>query len=357
MRTPPPGLSDTPLVVALVVPSQGPAGVFGPSCESAARLAAEETNAAGGVLGREIRLLTVDGGAPPRRVAAEVGSLVALGAVDGVVGWHTSAVRQALLPRIAGRVPYVYTAQYEGGERTEGVFLTGESDAAQLLPAMRLLTETAGVRRWCTVGNDYVWPRVTARAARAHARACGGRVRDEVFVPLGTDDFAAVLRRVERCEADGVLMLLVGADAALFNREFARRGLHQRCLRLSTHMDENILLATGAEATEGLWAAAGFFETLATAESLDFGARYTARFGVHAPVVGSLGESCFEGVRLLAALAERAGSLDVRAMCAVRDSVSYEGPRGAVRLRGNHLAQRLYLARADVFDFHVVTEL
>ena len=100
---------------------------------------------------------------------------------------------------------------------------------------------------------------------------------------------------------------------------------------------------------------AWFFETLATAESLDFSARYAARFGVEVPVVGSLGESCFEGVRLLAALAERARSLGVRAMCTVGDTVSYEGPRGVLRLRGNHLTQRLYLARADAFDFHSVT--
>lgn len=332
--------SSTTLVVALVVPLQGPAGVFGPSCE----LAAEELNAAGGVLDQEVHLVTVDGGASPEQVAAEVEALVSLGAVDGVVGWHTSAVRQALLPRIAGRVPYVYTAQYEGGERTPGVFLTGETDAAQLLPAMRLLAEATGARRWCTVGNDYVWPRVTARAARRYARTCGGLVRDEVFVPLGTRDFGPVLRRIERYEADAVLMLLVGDDAAHFNRAFAGYGL-------------NILLATGAEATDGLWATAGFFETLATAESLDFSARYAARFGVEAPVVGSLGESCFEGVRLLAALAERARSLDVKTMCAVSETVSYEGPRGALRLRGNQLTQRLYLARADAFDFHVVTQL
>jgi ABC-type branched-subunit amino acid transport system substrate-binding protein len=349
--------SSATLAVALVVPLQGPAGVFGPSCELAAQLAAEELNSAGGVLGREVRLVAVDGGASPEQVAAEVEALVSLRAVDGVVGWHTSAVRQALLPRIAGRVPYVYTAQYEGGERTPGVFLTGETDAAQLLPAMRLLTGATGARRWCTVGNDYVWPRVTARAARRHARACGGRVRDEVFVPLGTRDFGPVLRRIEQCEADAVLMLLVGDDAARFNRAFAAFGLHQRCLRLSTHMDENILLATGAEATEGLWAAAGYFETLATAESLDFSGRYAARFGVEAPVVGSLGESCFEGVRLLAALAERARSLDVGSMCAVDGAVVYEGPRGALRLRGNHVDQRLYLARADAFAFDVVAQL
>jgi hypothetical protein len=57
---------------------------------------------------------------------------------------------------------------------------------------------------------------VTARAARRYALACGGLVRDEVFVPLGTHEFGPVLRRIEWSEADAVLMLLIGDDAARF---------------------------------------------------------------------------------------------------------------------------------------------
>ena len=357
-RRPPGGAgADDVLTAALVVPLQGPGGIFGPSCELSARLAAEEVNAAGGLLGRALRLLPVDGGRPPSTVAAEVAALVRTGAVDAVVGWHTSAVRRALAPAVAHHVPYVYTAQYEGGEHTPGVFLTGETDARQLGPAMRLLAATTGARRWCVVGNDYVWPRKTARSARSWVASCGGRLLGTAFVPLGTEDFTPVLRRIDRGGADAVVMLLVGADAVHFNRGFAALGLHERCLRLSTHMDENMLLGTGADATAGLWAAAGWFEGLGTAESMDFSRRYALRFGLDAPVVGSLGESCYEGVRLLAALVQRAGSADVRAINAVRGQVGYEGPRGALRLRGNHLDQRLYLARADSFDFHVVAQL
>ena len=44
---------DSVLGVALVFPLQGPAGIFGPTCELCARLAAEEVNRDGGVLGRE----------------------------------------------------------------------------------------------------------------------------------------------------------------------------------------------------------------------------------------------------------------------------------------------------------------
>ena len=96
---------DSAVNVALVVPLHGSAGIFGPSCELCAQLAVAEINAADGVLGRELRLIVVDGSAAPRQVADEVGALAAAGLVDAVVGWHISAVRQAVAPRIAGARP------------------------------------------------------------------------------------------------------------------------------------------------------------------------------------------------------------------------------------------------------------
>ncbi|MBQ1093946.1 substrate-binding domain-containing protein [Streptomyces sp. B93] len=348
---------DAVLGVALVFPMQGPGGIFGPACELCARLAADEVNRAGGVLGREVRLLPVDGGAPPRQIADQVAALVDLGAVQGVTGWHISSVRQALAPRIAHRVPYVYTALYEGGEHTAGVFLTSETPRDQLRPAMTLLAHERRVRRWFVVGNDYVWPRRTARAAHGYARESGGRISGEVYLPLGTHDFEPVLRRIERSDADGVLMLLVGSDAVRFNRAFAAYGLDARCLRLSTLMDENMLMASGAPATVDLYSTAGFFASLANRDTLDFHGRYAERYGVEAPAPGSLAESCYEGVLLLAALIGRARTLEVTAIGAAADSVSYEGARGVLRLRRGHVRQRIYLARADGLDFDVVTEL
>ncbi|UED83367.1 substrate-binding domain-containing protein [Streptomyces profundus] len=345
------------LGVALVVPRSGPAGIFGPACELCARLAADEVNADGGVLGRALRLVLVDGGGPPQRVADEVAALVAAGIVHGVTGWHISSVRRAVAPRIAHRVPYVYTALYEGGENSAGVFLTSETPDGQLRPAMRLFAAELRVRRWYVIGNDYIWPRRTAWAAERYAREDGGRVVGADYLPLGTDDFGAALRRVERAEADAVLMLLVGSDAVRFNRAFAAAGLDRRSLRLSTLMDENMLAASGPDATRGLSATGGFFAALATADTLDFQGRYTARFGPEAPAPSALGESCYEGVLLLAALVGRAGSVAVPAIEGVAPQVSYQGARGELRLRGRHVRQRIYLAEADGLDFAVTAEL
>ena len=156
-----------------------------------------------------------------------------------------------------------------------------------------------------------------------------------------------------------------GADAAAFNRAFTAAALHERCLRLSTLMDENMLLASGAAATQGLWVTAGYFETLATPQALSFGARYARRFGVHAPPVGSPGESCYEGLKFLAALVGAVGRHPSRRRWPVAAAgVSrpagldgYEGARGILLLRGNHVDQPVYLAEADGLGFHVREQL
>jgi ABC-type branched-subunit amino acid transport system substrate-binding protein len=348
---------DAALNVALLVPLHGSAGIYGPSCELCAELAVDEVNAEAGVLGRPVRLCVVDASGPPARVADEVDALVTNGRAEAVVGWQISAVRNAVAPRIADRVPYVYTALYEGGEHHPGVFVVGETPSRQLLPAMRWLRAEHGVRRWCIVGNDYVWPRGTAAAARDYAPLCDGRICDEVFVPLGTTAFQDVVRRVGRHHADAVLMLLVGHDAVAFNRAFAGAGLDLSCRRLSTLIEENTLLASGAESTRGICAAAAYFESLVTTESLEFGRRYAMRFGPDAPTLNSPAESCYEGMLLLAALARAGRTLDVPALCAVADSVGYTGPRGEVRMRAQHLDQRVYVAEADALDLGVVAEL
>lgn len=351
------GVSDV-IDIALVVPERGPAGIYGPSCVASARLAVDEINQGGGILGRQVRLRLVDGGRAPREVAREVQALVRTGAVEAVTGWHTSAVRQELVPAVRAEVPYVYTAVYEGGECSPGVFLTGETPKRQVLPALRWMARELGISDWCIVGDDYIWPRVSARVARCHSAHCGARIVDELFVPVGTEEFGPALRRIERSRAQGVLMFLLGSDAVRFNRAFTEMRLHDHMIRFSPLMDENMLLATGSANAHHLYSAAGFFETMATADSMDFGRRYVAKYGPSAPALTSQGESCFEGLTLLARLSERAGSTELGPMCRAADeSVAYDGPRGAVRMQGNHLVQQIYLARAEGLEFDVLCQI
>ncbi|GAA1342157.1 substrate-binding domain-containing protein [Saccharothrix algeriensis] len=343
--------------VALVIPLQGPAGLFGPSCEAIAELAARELNAEGGILGREVTFEVVDGGGAPAEVAAELRGLVDAGQVDAVTGWHISSVRNAIAPVVAGRLPYVYTSLYEGGERRPGIFCSGETPRLQLAPALEWLRDNVGARDWFVVGDDYVWPHTSAAAVRHYARRLDLRIVGEAFVGLGSGATAPLIDQVERASCDGVLMLLVGQDAVEFNRRFAARGLHERLVRFSPLMEENMLLASGLRATRNLFVSAAYFRSMVGADAMDLLGRYTGLHGPDAPALNNAAESCYEGLRTLASLVRRAGTTRLPELNAAIDGVAYHGPRGTVEFRGQQAEQRVHLAVADGYDFDVITRL
>jgi len=143
--------------------------------------------------------------------------LVDSGRVDAVAGWHISAVRVALARRIGGRVVYAFAAMHEGGDDTPGVFMLGERPVNQLLPATHWLREHLGARRWVVVGNDYIYPRVTASVAQEALQGTGSEIIGAEYVALGTTNFDPVIKGLMATKADGVIMLLMGQDAVHFN--------------------------------------------------------------------------------------------------------------------------------------------
>ena len=342
--------------IGLVIPLQGSTGIFGPSCEAVAATALREINRTG-LLGRQVRLEIVDGGGPVQDVAERVGALLDARRIDALTGWHTSAAREALAPVTAGRVPYAYTSLYEGGEQRPGVFCTGETPEHQVGPALRWLRDELGLRRWFIVGDDYVWPRVSARVTRRFAHELDLDLVGATYVPLGTQDFSAALDAVAASGADGVLLYLVGQDAVQFHRMFADRGLEDRLLRYTPLMEENMLLASGCGATDNLFVSASYFRSLATASALELCDAYVADHGADAPPLNNMAESCYEGLLLLRALAERAGSLEVPAMVRATEGFGYDGPRGAVALTHHRAVQPIHLATTDGFDFQVIDTL
>lgn len=343
--------------VAFVVPLQGPTGIYGPSCLACGELAVEQLNARSGIGGRQVELVVVDAGRDPAVVAEEVRLLVDSGRVQAVAGWHISAVRQAVTRVVGGRVLYAFAAMHEGRDDTPGVFLIGERPINQLLPAAHWMREELSIGRWAVVGNDYVFPRVTGATARLALEDTPSQVVSETYVPLGTTDFAGVIRDLSRQPVDGVIMLLMGQDAVHFNRQFARAGLSAELPRLSPAVEENTLLAGGGGANEGLYAAAAYFDGLDTAEGAELARAYYARWGRWAPALNAVGESCYEAILFLAQVVDLCGSLDVRRVRSLESGQFWQSPRGLVRLAGNLVDQDVYVARAVGLEFEVAAQI
>ncbi|WP_226899235.1 substrate-binding domain-containing protein [Nonomuraea phyllanthi] len=333
--------------IGLVVPVSGVLGLMGPCAINCAVLAADELNARAGVLGRPVELVLVDGGRPARRVAAEVAELVGSGTVQAVAGSHASDVRVEIVSAIAGRVPFAYAPPYEGGGHAPGVYFLGETPGRQLAPGIEWLVDTRRARRWFLVGNDYIWPRLVHASARRRLRARGAQVVGESFVRYG--EATRLLDRVADTRPDAILLTLIGSDLMAFNRAYAAAGLG--AARLCGALEEHGLLGIGGDGTGELYASMGYFRDLTTDAGLDFAERYAARFGRDAPMLNAHGHGCYEAVAMLAALAERAGTLAVPALDAVADGTTVASARGTITLRGRQVRHPVHLGRADGLDF------
>ncbi|MFF0492984.1 substrate-binding domain-containing protein [Nocardia sp. NPDC004068] len=344
---------DDVIEVLNIVPLQGPAGIVAPSCEAAIALAVGEINSGTGILGREVRVTTVDGGRAPREVAREVSALLATGMVDAITGWHISAVRRAVARAADGRVPYLFATTHEDlPNEPPGVLMIGENPAGHILPAMAWLERQFGVRRWAIVGNDYIWPMATGRAVR---RAHQGAVTMEKYFPLGTEDFGAFLRDRRLDDADGIVLLLVGTDAVRFNQQFAQTGRADHQVRVSPGIDEGVLLAAGPTANDNLYIVSSFFPNDRSGDP-DRLARYHRLHGTFAPQLTYFGNTGYEAMYTMQSLAHSCGSLEVsRMQAALETGVTLETPSGGRTFRGNHSMQfNARIARAVGVDLHIV---
>ena len=343
-----------PLMVGVLIPISGPAGLFGPSSRNCTELAVEEINAAGGILGRTVEPVFADVGGPPADATKAALKLWKGEGVEAFIGMHDSAVRGALTNLFKGQVPYVYTPVYEGGECSAGTYVLGETPSQQLEPVVPWIAANRGASRWYLIGNDYNWPRDTNAAAKGYIAASGGSVVGEEYLPFTADNFDSNLAKIRETEADAVLITLVGGASVGFNRAFASFGLPGQALRLGTLIEENTLAGIGAESSANLYSSAGYFASIDTPAANAFAQAYGAAFGADAPLLNTLGESCYEGIKLLAALAERAGSLAPSEMDAAADGTSYEGPRGRATMQDRHVSRDIYLAEAAGAEFRVI---
>ena len=343
--------------VALAIPMCGAAGLWSPSCIAAAQLAVEEINRGQGIRGRPVELIMIDSAVEASApVDALVNALIELHAIDAIVGMHISAIRQRLSKIVQARVPYVYTPLYEGGERTPGIFAIGETPSEQLAPALDRLQARYRPRRWAMIGNDYVWPRTSHGYAREHLRRLGAELVHERYLPFGMGGMEHEVEALAASRADALLLSLVGQDAVEFNRAFGAAGLDRRMIRLCCAVEENGLLAIGADNLKRLFSAAAYFGALATDANAAFRESYHGFHGDHAPMLNALGQSTYEGLHFLRALMAPGGE----------DWRGWTGPQAA---RINHRSARwqaatgprrerpIYLARADGLLFHIEERL
>ena len=344
-------------VVGLFVPRDGVAGIWGPSTLACAELAVEELNALGGIGGRDISLCTVGSDDEAESMHQLTSDALSLSRIDAIVGMHTSSVREIVKRVASGSVPYVYTPLYEGGETTPGVYAIGETPDQQLRPALQFLRDSYRADKWLFIGNDYLWPRRSNSLARRYLTEFGATVVDEIYLPLAVEpvprDFEALFELIERHKPNALMISLIGQDSIDFNREFGRRKLSRHMVRLSCATEENMLLAIGEDNTDGLFVSSGYFASLRTDSNMSFKERYYTRFSERAPTLNALGQSIYEGMYFLSALARRAEVTDSSMLAELSAPLTFNSVRGTRYHHSGRADNPMYLAQAQGHFFEV----
>ncbi len=296
------------LRIGIVIPRSGPAGIWAPSCEASAVLAAAEINASGGMRGRLLELVIRDAGSNDRSAAEAAATAVELDGVEAVVAMVTSSARQPVREAIRQGVPFVYTPQFEGAERHPEIITIGETTAELLKPGLDWLINEKRASRFFLIGNDYLWPRRSMMQAKRLIANNGGLVVGDMELPFGTSDHDPVFSRIRTAQPHVVLSWLLGHEAVVFNRLFAETGLASRVMRFSTSIDETILYGIGDDCTENLYVSSAYFSSLRSRNNDLFLEKYHQYFGASPPPPNAFGESLYEGIHCLNGLAEAAGN-------------------------------------------------
>ena len=348
-------LAADPIRMGTFFSLSGPASLFGPTQTACNALAVAEINAAGGILGRQVEVVPGDGGAPPAEAAKTAVRMLLKDKVDVIVGSHDSAVRQALVGALKGKVPYVYTPLYEGGECAYNTYVPADTPQQQIKPSLEALAEMTGARKYYLIGNDYVWPQQSNTAAKGYIADLGGEVVGEEYAPLGPGNkFDDAVTRIKAAAPDLVLITLVGGDNVNFNRTFAGFGLDKSITRLSLLLEELTLMGIGAENSGGLHSCMSYFAAVESPENAAFKKRYAEAMGADAPPLSMIGVDAYSGTNCAAALINKAGSTDATALMAASEGLEYRTADGAGTMTSRHVNKNMYLAECKGAEFEIV---
>ena len=341
--------------IGLFIALSGPASLFGRTQKASAELATEEINKAGGILGRQIRLIPTDAGGPPAESTKSAIRLMLDEKVDMLVGSHDSATREALVATIKGKVPYIYTPVYEGGECAFNTYVIADTPEQQIRPSVAFMMKDRGAKSVYLIGDDYVWPRKCNEQAKKYIADNGGKVVAEEYVPFGAPNkFEEIVTRIKSAKPDMVLITLVGADNVNFNRTFAGFGLDKDIARLSLLLEENTLLGIGPDSSNNLFSSMSYYANAPGEANKKFKAAYFAKFGDKAPQLGLIGADCYGGIYCAHALATKAGGTDAKKCMAASEGLSFPTAAGSVAMRGRHVDKTMYLATCKGTEFDII---
>jgi branched-chain amino acid transport system substrate-binding protein len=301
-------------------------------------LAVETINERGGILGQPAELVGYDPASDPKRFHSLAEQLLSKDRVRLIFGCYMSSTRKAVLPFVeAYRGLLLYPTLYEGFEYSPNCIYTGSAPNQNSLPLARYLFSRYG-KRLFFVGSNYVYPYESNRIMADLARQVGGKVLDEIYVPLdaGINDFSKAIREIGRTRPDVIFSTVVGRSTSVFYEAYRQAGFDPTSMPIASLTTSEAEVAEMTPQTAaGHITAAPFFSELDTPAAAKFVSEFRARFGAAAAVTAAA-EAAYFQVMLIAKAMERVGTDDPDAIRIALAEFEYDAPQGRVRVDGSN---------------------
>jgi ABC-type branched-subunit amino acid transport system substrate-binding protein len=357
-------VNQAPIKIGLVTDQTGPLSFLGIANANLARLVVDDMNAAGGLLGRRIELITENSATDDSVAAAKAAKLVQRDRVDAIFGGIYSSTRQAIKgPAVVqGKTLYIYPEQYEGEECDPLIFCTGPVPAQQVDSLIPWLMKHTDARRFYLPSADYIWPHVMNKRVRAAVTAHGGSVVGEEYFPVDHTDYRDNVRNIMASGAQVVFNTTVPPGVAPFLQQLYEAGFTKRGGRIvCTYFEENFASLLPAEHVEGIYSCLDYYQAVSDPFSQVLLRSYDERFPGSAKfTAGSASTGLYRGLKLWQVAVEEAGTLEQAAVIRALDHARIaEGPGGPAEMvpGQHHLRLNMYVGQVRGGQMKVIENL
>jgi branched-chain amino acid transport system substrate-binding protein len=321
------GGANNVIRIGLEAPLSGSQKSVGIGMLNAARLAADDLNAHGGVLGEKVVIVPIDDKADPATGVIAANRAIAAG-LTGVVGPYNSGVGVKTLPLYikAGLVPIRLTS----ADSTQGFGVTLQPMTSQIAPVA-----TTAITKWEKATSVAIiydkTPGYTAdanTAMKADLMKAGVTIMSDTAITPGKSNYSSAVSAATATNPQLVYVIAYYPEAGLIAKEMHEASSSAKCLADFGAYDSGFIKVAGIPAAEAC-PVVGVPAPNDFAGSARLVALYWAKYR-SAP--GTWSPYAYDSVEILAAAARSAGTFDSAKLKAALDAMSgWSGWTGKVR--------------------------
>jgi len=230
-----------PIKLGLTCDASGQYGNSGQDDLRGIRLAIDEYNAKGGVIGRKIEWITADTETNPATGTRVAERFIAQEQCGFLIGALHSGVANAIT-QVANKYGTIYfntnsSAPSEAGENCSRVKFVWDGNGTNFSKAaVQNAVQKIG-KKWLLLINDYVWGHTTSAATKAQVELAGGEIIDNLLIPQNTRDFTSYLLKVQQAKPEVVAMAVGGDDMKALRQQISSLKLEEKVAWINNQQD------------------------------------------------------------------------------------------------------------------------